>query len=165
METEPFWKRELKQILAISGVFFVIFVLFLLMKKALLDDYAINYYILGKSLVGSLIIAKVVLVFDLLPLTKRTDNLPNIYRVFFRSFVYLLGFVIFTFIEDLIKGIIDKKDFSISVADAFHHLSEPAFVTSMVGVFVAFLFFNAFWVIRSKYGAPALYELFFKKHD
>jgi hypothetical protein len=165
MTKDPWWKREIKEILAISSVFFVIFVLFLLMKKVLLDEYYINFYIVGTAFVGSLIIAKVVLIFDLLPLSKRMDHLPNIYRVFFRSFVYLLGFVIFTFIEGLIKGLIDKESFSHAMGSAFHELSETTFITSMVGVFVAFLFFNTFWVIRAKYGPTALYALFFKKEN
>ena len=160
----PLWKRELKEILAISSVFFVIFVLFLLMKKALLDDYTINFYIIGTALVGSLILAKVVMIFDLLPLSKRMDHYPNIYRVIFRSLFYLLGYVIFTFLEYLIKGLIDKESFSQATYSALHGLGEPTFITSMVGVFVAFLFFNTFWVIRAKYGPKALYELFFKKN-
>lgn len=163
MEKEPWWKRELKEVLAISSVFFVLFVLFLLMKRTLLDDYDVNFYIIGTALVGSLIIAKVVLIFDLLPVTKKMDHLPNIYRVFFRSLIYILGFVIFTFLEDSIKGLIDGKVFSAALKSAFHELYTPSSVTTFVSVFIAFLFFNTFWVIRAKVGPAALYDMFFKK--
>lgn len=46
---EPRWKSELKEILAISGSFFVIFVLFLLMKKAFQENYDVNFYVIGTS--------------------------------------------------------------------------------------------------------------------
>lgn len=163
MKKDPWWKRELKEVLAIASVFFVIFILCMLMKKALQDDYTFNFIVIGTALVGSLIIAKVVLIFDLLPVTKKVDHLPNIYRVFFRSLVYLLGYVIFTFLEQLIKGLIDGSDFLASSKLAFHELGELTYITSLVGIFVAFLFFNTFWVIRAKYGPVALYALFFKK--
>ena len=80
MKKEPKWKRELKEVIAIAAFFFVIFVLLLFMKKVLLGDYTIDFYILSTALIGSLIIAKVVLIFDLLPITKKTAHLVNIYR-------------------------------------------------------------------------------------
>jgi hypothetical protein len=163
MKKDPCWKRELKEMFAIASVFFIIYVLFLFMKKALLDDYSIDFYIISTALVGSLILAKVVLIFDLLPLSKRMDHLPNIYRVFFRSLVYLLGFIIFKLLESVIKELIEKESFSQTLNSAFQELVETPFITSMVGVFIGFLFFNAFWVIRAKYGPTALYALFFKK--
>jgi hypothetical protein len=165
MEKEPLWKRELKEVLAISSVFFVIFVLFLLMKKALLEEYNVNFYVVGTALIGSLIIAKVVLIFDLLPISKKSDHLPNAYRVLFRSFIYLLGYLIFTVLEHLIKGLIDGEKFSHAFNTALNQLFAPAFIASFIGVFVAFLFFNTFWVIREKYGPAALYALFFRKNS
>jgi hypothetical protein len=163
MEKEPWWKRELKEVLAISSVFFVIFVLLLIMKKILLGEYNVDFYVVGTALVGSLIIAKVVLIFDLLPVTKKTDHLPNIYRVFFRSFIYILGYIIFTLLEHLVKGLIDGTSITKAFNLALHELITPGFFTSLVGVSVAFLLFNAFWIIRGKYGAHELYTLFFKK--
>lgn len=87
----------------------------------------------------------------------------NIYRVFFRSLVYLLGYAIFTLIEHWIKGLIDGENIGKSMAHAFKHLAGLEFAMSMVVVFIAFLFFNAFWVIRAKIGPSALYNLFFRK--
>jgi len=165
MKKEAAWKRELKEVFAISSVFFVIFVLFLFMKKSILDDYSVDFYILGTALVGSLIIAKVVLIFDLLPLSKRMDHFANIYRVIFRSLVYILGFVLFSLLEHLLKGLIHHESFSHAFSGSLKKLGTANFLTSMSGVFVAFLFFNVFWVIRAKYGAAELYKLFFnKKH-
>ncbi len=163
MKKEPLWKRELKEIFAIASFFFVIFVLFLFMKKVLLHDYSFNYYIFSTALIGSLIIAKVVLIFDLLPATKKTSHLINIYRVIIRSLIYIFGFVVFTYLEHLIKGLIEGESFAEALNSAFHQLFSPAFITSITGVFIAFIFFNTFWVIRSKLGPAALYSMFFKK--
>lgn len=165
MKKEPLWKRELKELLIISAVFFVIFVLFLLLKKVIMDDYKLDYYVLVTALVGSLIIAKVVLIFDLLPVTKKTDHLPNIFRVFFRSLIYILGYMIYTFLEHLTRGLVEGEGFSKAIDSTLHDFTTPAFIISFVGVLFAFLLFNAFWVIRSSIGPAALYTMFFKKND
>ncbi len=163
MKKEPLWKRELKEMLAIAGFFFVIFVLFLFMKKVMLIDYDVDFYIMGTALLGSLIIAKVVLIFDLLPITKKTAHLLNVYRVLLRSLIYIFGYVVFTYLEHLIKGLIHGDSFSEALNSGLHQLYTPTFITGFVGVLVAFLFFNTFWVIRAKLGPAALYAMFFKK--
>lgn len=163
MTQEPFWKRELKEVLAISSTFFMLFILFMFLKKAMLGQYNIEFYAAGTALIGSLILGKVVLIFDKLPLTRKMDFLPNIYRVFFRSLIYLLGYIIFTLLEHWVKGLIDGDSFGKAWIHSFHHLGELDFLTSLVIVFIAFLFFNTFWVIRAKYGPKELYNLFFRK--
>ena len=81
----------------------------------------------------------------------------------FRSLVYLLGFLIFSFFEGLKKKLIDKEDFTQAIDAAFRELGETAFITRAVVIFIAFLFFNTFWVIRMKYGPKELFDLFLKK--
>lgn len=163
MTQESWWKRELKEVFSISFTFFILFILFMFLKKAMLGHYNIEFYAAGTALIGSLILGKVVLIFDKIPLTKKMDFLPNIYRVFFRSLVYLLGFVLFTLLEHWVKGLIDGDNFSQAWIHSFHHLEEKDFLTSLVVIFIAFLFFNAFWVIRMTYGPKELYKLFFSK--
>jgi len=165
MTKESWWKRELKEILAISSTFYVLFVLFLLMKKAVLAGYDIPLLAFGTALVGALIIGKVVLIFDKLPLTKKMDHLPKINRVIFRSLIYICGYVIFSLLEHLVKGLIGGENFSQAGIHAVHFLGELHFLTSLVAIFIAFLFFNTFWVIRNHYGPKELYKLFFKKSE
>lgn len=165
MDDQPKWKKELKEVLAISTFFFIIFVLLLLLKKVIMADYELDFYVMGTALIGSLIIAKVVLVFDLLPITKKTDHLPNIYRVFFRSVIYISGYVIFTFLEHLVKGLIHGDGFTKAVEATLHSFTTPAFIVSFVGIMIAFLMFNAFWVIRATIGPAELYGMFFKRES
>ena len=162
MKKEPLWKRELKEMLIIACIFFVIFVLLLLLKKSLLNDYKVDFYVITTALVGSLILAKVILIFDMLPVTKKTDHMANIYRVFFRSIIYFLGYVIFTFLEHLIKGLIAGDTFSVAIDSTVRHLISSTAVPGYIGVFIAFLIFNAFWVIRRTIGPAAFYDMFFK---
>ena len=164
MDKQAKLKKEFKEVLSISAVFFVIFVLLLLLKKVMMANYEVDFFVISTALVGALIIAKVVLVFDLLPITKKADHLPNIYRVFFRSFIYIIGYVIFTFLEHIVNGLIHGESFSEAVNHSLHNLTTASFTVSFVGVFIAFLIFNAFWVVRATIGPAALYAMFFKRN-
>lgn len=82
MVDAPWWKREMKEIFSISSTFFILFILFTLLKMATLGKYDISGFKTGSVIIGSLILGKVVLIFDKLPLTRKMDFLPNIYRVF-----------------------------------------------------------------------------------
>lgn len=165
MVDAPWWKREMKEIFSISSTFFILFILFTLLKMATLGKYDISGFKTGSVIIGSLILGKVVLIFDKLPLTRKMDFLPNIYRVFFRSLIYLLGYVIFTLIEHWIKGLIDEESFVQAWMHAFQQLGTKDYILSLVIIFISFLFFNTFWVIRLAYGPKALFDLFFKKED
>jgi hypothetical protein len=163
MTQEPFWKRELREVLIISSTFFVLFVLFMLLKKAFLAQQNIQLYAFGSALIGSLILGKVVLLTDKLPLTRKMDRHPKIFRLIFRSFVYLIGYVLFVFLEHIVKGLIMADGFSHAFSHAVHYLGERELVTSLVAVFIIFLFFNTFWIIRNHFGPRELYKLFFRK--
>jgi len=160
---EPFWKRELREVLIISSTFYVLFVLFILLKKAFLAQQDIQLHAFGSALIGSLILGKVVLLTDKLPLTRKMDRHPKIFSLIFRSFVYLVGYVLFVFLEHIVKGLIMGDGFSHSLSHAVHYLGGKVFVTSLVAVFIIFLFFNTFWVVRNHYGPRELYKIFFKK--
>lgn len=165
MAQEPFWKRELKELFAISFTFFVFFILLLLLKKAILTEYQIKFHAAGIALVGSLILGKVVLIFNNIPMVKKYDYLPKIYGVFIKSLVYLAGFIIFTLLEHWIKGLIKGDGFLNAWEHAFNYIISKPSIIDMIIVFIVFLIFNTFWVIRNKIGAKAMHELFFKRDE
>jgi len=105
-----------------------------------------------------------VLLVDLLPVTKRMDNHSNIYSVIYRSLIYLFGYLIFTLLEHFVKGLINGDDFSHAWLHSFQHIGSLKFIISLVAIFIAFLIFNSFWVIRNHFGPKELYKLFFKKN-
>lgn len=165
MTEEPFWKRELKALVAISSTFFVFLLILLVFKKLLLDEYKITFSVGGIALIGSLIFAKVVLIFENIPLAKKYDHLPKIYSVLTKSFVYILGYIIFTLLEHCIKGLIKGDGFVKALDDTFNNLMSKESLINIITVFIIFLLFNTFWVIRNYIGANKLYKLFFKEGE
>lgn len=155
--------REMKEMLAIASVLYVIFLMFSILKMAMLGQYEIDGFRVGTAIVASLIIAKVILIFEHFPIAKRVETYPKIYTVFLKSLIYYVGYVMFTILEHFIKGLIGDMGAGEAINQALHFLFTLPFILTSAVVFITFLFFSAFWVIRNEYTPDALYKLFFKK--
>ena len=93
------------------------------------------------------------------------DKLLNIYRIVLRSIIYLFGYFLFTILEHLIKGLVDGESFGNAWTLSVQYLGSMEFAINLVILFIVFLVFNAFWVIRNYFGPKALYDLYFKKSE
>jgi hypothetical protein len=157
------FKTRLKQVLLISLFFWLFFILFQLLKTALLAEYDIQYYFFGKALVAALVIGKVVALTDHTNIIKKFDHKPKIYSVLFRTMVYMLAYVIFSFFEILIKRLFHGAAFSEALLAPFQKMSSKFYLVELFVYLLAFLLFNIFWVIRNYIGGEKLFRLFFKK--
>ena len=155
--------KEIKEVFAISLFFFVCFAVFAVLKKLILHEHDIEYYGFIPVVVGSLVLGKVILIFDKLRITKWLDHIANIYRVGFRSFIYSLGYILFTFLENGVTGLIKGMGIIESFTDNAEILISKHGLAKLIILFISFLIFNAFWVIRAYIGPHKLYRLFFKK--
>jgi len=80
-----------------------------------------------------------------------------------KSFVYLVGYIIFTFIEHCIKGFINGDELAKVIGDTLSYLVSKDSIINIIMVFIVFLIFSTFWIIRNYIGAKELLQLFFKK--
>lgn len=155
--------KEIKEVFAISLFFFVCFTVFVILKKMTLAEYHIEYNGYIRAAVGALVLAKVVLIFDKLSVTKRVDHMPNIFRVGFRSFIYLTGYILFTFLEHAVMGLFNGVGIIESFGRNLENLSSDHGDATLIILFITFVIFNAFWVIRAHVGPGRLYRLFFNR--
>jgi hypothetical protein len=153
--------KEFKEVMSISLFFFICFLLFVAIKKAFLAQYQIGYYGFGTAFFGALVMGKVVLLIDKLPVINSMDHKPNIYGVLFRSLVYEVGYILFSFVEHGIKGFITSISLRESFTHNYEHLVSIQGYTSLIVLFITFIIFNAFWVIRNHFGSDQLYRLYF----
>ena len=160
---ESFLVKEMKELFAIAFVFYIIFLMFSILKMALLGQYDIDGYRLGAAVIGALIIAKVVLIFDHFRVSKKLEDYPKIITVFLKSGVYLIGFALFTILEHFIKGLIEGLSAGEAIIHALYYLGSLEFILTVAIVYISFLTFSTFWVIRNEYGPKSLYLLFFKR--
>ncbi|UTW63988.1 hypothetical protein KFE98_07560 [bacterium SCSIO 12741] len=154
--------EELKEVLSITLFFFFCFLVFLVMKKAFLAQYEIHYSGFINVIVSSLVLGKVVVLLDKLAVTKRYD-VKNRSRILFRSLIYLVGYVLFTFLEHGIKALFTGELAGEALKHNFHNLSSIQGLATLLILFITFLIFNSFWILRMHVGPKKLFNLYFKE--
>jgi len=165
MVTKESLKQELREVLGISLFFFICFFIFQLFKHITLSSYNISYYSFGAALVGALIIGKVVFLLDKVSIINRMDSNIAMIGMVFKSFVYLIGYVLFTLLEHLLKGLFHGDSFGSALGHAFGELLTVDFLGTSAMLFIVFVLFNGFWVVRSHLGPKKFYRLFFTKQE
>ena len=92
----------------------------------------------------ALVIGKVVLVIDNVPLVRKFDRLPLVYPVFFKAIAYSSFVFLFRLLEGWLSGLIDTG----SVAGANHHFVDEVvwrfYIMAQVWTFVLFLVYFSF---------------------
>ena len=85
-----FLLHEFRQMLPPTLFFFIGFNLILFTKRLILEDYLIQFTGFFLATVSALVIGKVVLVADMMPLLRRFDGEPLAKPILFKTVVYTL---------------------------------------------------------------------------
>jgi hypothetical protein len=153
-------KRELVA-LALAWVYFAAWFGFLIvLKKLTLEEYQIAFAGLSVVLVSALILAKVVLILEHVPLGRWVAARPAWVDVALRTVLYALGVVVVLILERGVEGRHEHGGFAGAVryvaahADAHHIWINTLCVTS------ALLGYNVLAVVRRHLGPGGLPRLF-----
>ena len=94
-------KHELLELIGPTVFFFVTFNVIAFTKKLFLEDYHINFsgFFVTAS-VGALLVAKVVLIADEIPLINRFPRTPLVYNVIWKTAIYSVAALIVQFLEE-----------------------------------------------------------------
>ena len=152
--------HEIKSIARISSYFAVVFLLLIVMKKLYLEDYDIAFSGISQALIGALIMAKVVVLVNLISFGEWLKRLPTIYDVVFRTFIYTLGVVVVIVLEKSFEkrhvagGFMDAIPYVFSHRDIYHVWAET------IGVSLSLLAYNAFSIFQMRLGEKGVAKLF-----
>jgi len=112
-------------------------------------------------LVGSLILAKVVLVLEHVPLGAWIRNRPAVLEVLFRTALYALGVFLVLILEKALEARHAQGGFIPALARIFQHPEIPHVLANSICVACALLAFNALSIIRRHLGEGNLVRLYF----
>ena len=145
-------------------VFFSIFALsrrlILAHHNIILDDYFIG-------LIKALVLAKVVMIGNLLRIDRGFENKPLIIPSIYKSLLFTVWIAFFDFIEAYIRGLIKFHSFSEAFTEGVMHHFSLMWLGGALMVFMAFIPYFAFREISRVIGKEKIYDLFFsrKKND
>lgn len=101
-------KHELREAIPPTVFFFVAFQVIAFTRALMLARYGIPVPTFAAAAIGALIVAKVVLVTDMLPFVNRFPHKPLIYNVAWKTAIYLVASLLVRYVEHLIPFVRDE---------------------------------------------------------
>jgi hypothetical protein len=118
-------KEELRHLL-VAGLFFATgFCLIIIAERLFVQGARIESISLIRALVGGLVVAKILLLVDLLPFVHAFPEKPLIHNIGWKSSLYIAASLVFRYIEPLIKNLFKGMGLSASHSRALHELMLP----------------------------------------
>src|SRR5215813_6529811 len=127
--------KEFREILPVWAFFFISFGLVALTRISIFGEYHITPEEQPEYLVGSLIMAKVVVLIDSFFKTRREPGRPLIYGTLWNTGLYFVAAMVLHHVEQMIT-LIRHKHVGLAEANrqALLGLEKPTFVTIMIAV-------------------------------
>lgn len=132
----------------------------LLLKKLILAEYQIQFSGLSIAFVGALILSKVVLILEHVPLGRWLQSRPAWIDVLFRTAVYSLGVFVVLVLEKSFEKRHEYGGFKASFMALFEHASAPHVWATTLCLAGALLGYNMLSVIQRHLGEGGLWRIF-----
>ena len=161
---ESFKQRVFKEIksVAIATVYFTIwFGILMFLKTMILTEYKVEFSGISMAIIGALILAKVVLVIDLIPVSNWTREHSAAYFIFFRTFFIIVAVFILLLLEKAFEARHEYGGFGSALSQVFRHSGVYHLWASVTVVSIAVFWFNVIFVLRRFLGEQKLKQLFF----
>ena len=153
-------RHELQALVVVSIYFGCWITTLITLKHLILEEYDIEVYGYSMALIGTLILAKVVLVLEHVSLGKWVRSRPAWVDVILRTALYSVGVVVVLVLERGLEGRHEHGGFVGAVTAAFQSTDSYHIWANTICVAGALLVYNALIVVRRHLGEGALLKLF-----
>jgi hypothetical protein len=132
----------------------------LVLKHLVLEEYDIAFDDYSKALVGALILSKVVLVLEKVPLGSWSRSAPAWLDVLVRTAFYIVGVLIVLALEKGIEGRHEHGGVAAAAAAALRSTSDAHLWAHALCIAGALLVYNSFGIVRRHLGEGVFFRLF-----
>ena len=153
-------KRELLEIIPPTIFFFVAFNVIVLTKKLMLEQYDIKFSGFAGATVGALIVAKVVLLADRIPLINKYPDKPLIYNAAWKTVIYVLVALAVRFLEYLIPHWWKYRDVSVALEHLWNETVWPHFWVIQIWLVCLFFVYVSFREFARAVGEERFLKMF-----
>lgn len=152
-------KEELRAVALYTLFFGAWFATFILLKTLILEEYEIRFSGLSAAVVGSLILAKVVLLLEHASLGEGIARRPAWVEVAVRTSLYALGVLAVLLLEKAFELRHEHGGVLRALAGILRHEDIPHVIANAIVATGALLAFNVLSLIRKRLGPGALLGL------
>jgi hypothetical protein len=153
---------EARKMMVISAFLFLFLGGFATYRRLILSEYHIDYFQYGYSLIEALVLAKVLLIGDLMHLGERFRHRPLIIPTLYKTLSFSIFVLVFALFEHFVVGLFQGKDLA-EVVREFATQGAPQIFAKLLVMVVAFIPMFAVWEISRVLGEGKLFRLFFEQ--
>jgi len=154
-------KHEFYEILPPAIFFFVSFHIILIDRALMLREYGLRLSSMTAATIGALLIAKVVLIADMLPFINRFPDRPLIYNVVWKTAIYFGTSLVVHYLEHLVPLWWRLRNLRTANDDLLSHIVWPHFWAVQLWLLVLILVYVALRELTRVIGRRQVYEIFF----
>ncbi|HUA33518.1 MAG TPA: hypothetical protein VMA09_07925 [Candidatus Binataceae bacterium] len=151
---------ETKKYVGVALFLFLFFEGFATYRRLILAQYQIDYFEFGYSLIEAMILAKVILLGDMLHIGERFRERPLIVPTLYKTFTFSLFVLAFNLAEHFVSGFVH----GMNVEQIIHEIEQTGaavFLARVVVMFIAFIPMFSIWELGEVTADGRLFELFF----
>jgi hypothetical protein len=160
MSVQKKLEDEIKKVGMTAFYFATWIAVLIILKELVLAEYGIEFRELSLAVVGALILAKVVLVLEHVPLGAWIRKRPALVDVILRTALYGLGVVVVLLLEKGFEGRHEHGGVVPSLVSVFHHAEIHHVWVNAICLSGALLGYNALAVVRRYLGEGRLLRIF-----
>jgi hypothetical protein len=153
--------EEIKSIMRTAAYFAIVFILMMVMKSLNLREYNIEFSGMSQAIIGALIMAKVIILMELISLGKWVQKQPPVVDVILRTLLYTLGVLIVIVLEKAFEKRHEVHGFGNAISSVIYHRDIYHVWATTIGAAASIFIYNAFSIVQRKLGKHGLTRLFF----
>jgi hypothetical protein len=158
------FKQKLREeigAVALATLYFATWIgVLVLLKTLILAEYQIAFHGLSMVLIGALVLGKVVLVLEHVPLGAWVRTRPALIEVIFRTALYSFGVFVVILFEKAFEGRHEHGGFGPSLTAVFQHEEVHHVWANTICLSGALLGYNALSIVRRHLGKGGVIRLF-----
>ena len=154
-------KHELEEAIPPAVFFFIAFHVIAFTRALMLEEYGIPTATFVAATIGALIIAKVVLIADLVPFVNRFPEKPLIYNVLWKTVIYQVAAFVVRYIEHLIPFVREHGDLALANRHLLDEVVWPHFWFIQIWLLVLFFLYCTMRELIRVLGRERVRAIFF----
>lgn len=152
-------KNEIRSLSLVMLYFAVWIGVMMLLKTLILAEYHVAFHGFSLALVGVLVLSKVVLILEHVPLGGRVQTRPALFDVLMRTVLYGLGVFAVLVLERGFEGKAEHGGFVAALKWTFASTDINHICANVIFLSSALMVYNVLSVLRRHYGEGALFRL------
>jgi hypothetical protein len=153
--------KEIKIVARTTAYFATVYILLMVMKTLNLKDYNIEFSGMSQAILGSLVMAKVVILMEYISLGSWVQRQPAIVDVFLRTLLYTAGVLVVIVLEKAFENSVEAGGYFNAISYVFTHRDIYHVWATTIGSAASIFVYNSFSVVQRVMGKNGLAKLFF----